>query len=73
MPNPHDHRTAEGGEDRPLRHASGGTDGLTHASGASHKQSLAVLPPALRPSRPIEEWGFSSSRKRIYNSAGAPL
>jgi hypothetical protein len=26
-----------------------------------------------RPSRPIEEWGFSSKRKGIHNSAGAAL
>jgi hypothetical protein len=40
---------------------------------ASHKESLAPLPPALRPSRPVEEWSFSSKRKGIHNSAGAAL
>ncbi|MGB7948837.1 MAG: hypothetical protein WCH75_14220, partial [Candidatus Binatia bacterium] len=38
-----------------------------------NKEPLAPLPPALRPSRPIEEWGFSSKRKGIHNSGGAAL
>jgi hypothetical protein len=38
-----------------------------------HKEPLAPLPPALRPSRSIEEWGFSSKRKGIHNSVGAAL
>ena len=32
-----------------------------------------ALLPALWPSRPIEEWGFSSKRKGIHNYAGAAL
>ena len=36
-----------------------------------NKEPLAPAPPALRPSRPIEEWGFSSKRKEVHNSAGA--